>query len=504
MTFCQALSKPVVPWKILIADDDQDVHVATKLALRDVSFRDRTLQFIDAYSASETLLRLKEHPDTAVVFLDVIMESDDAGLGVARKIRENGFSLVRLIIRTGYPGQAPEREVIVHYDIHDYKEKSGLTTQKLFTSLISALRSYDDLLALEQHRRGLMSVLESVSWFDFGAVQRYIAGMLSEFSDLARLPFGQVLIAARFASDEHRAIKVVASCGELALSDECPQPLNDLPLVVASILQESFAVGEALQSENGSTLFVSCHGVDLVAYADGQNALANADVVLLEVFLVKVCQALANFRAFQNISAERDGLLLGLAHAAERRNGSGVDTLEQLASLCEAVVRRLDTMLDFPELIDEAFLRNIGKASLLHDLGDLDLPVGLLDKAGTFNQAEAGQMREHVEAGLRLVEPCLRASESCGCIALASQVIAAHHEHFDGSGYPHALSGEAIPLAGRVVAVVDTYVAMTSNRPHRDAISPQEAVTLISAKAGRQFDPRVVQAFLHVFEEAAR
>ena len=163
---------PIVahPWKILIADDDLDVHATTKLALRDVVFRNRPLQFIDAYSASEALGCMQEHPDVAVAFLDVVMETDSAGLNVVRKIRESGFGMVRLIIRTGYPGQAPERDVIVNYDIHDYKEKSGLSAQKLFTSLISALRSYEDLVALEKHRRGLMAVLESVSWLDFGDV----------------------------------------------------------------------------------------------------------------------------------------------------------------------------------------------------------------------------------------------------------------------------------------------------------------------------------------------
>ena len=138
------------PWKVLIADDEPDVHVATKLALKDFSFNQRRIEFLDAYDGNKTCEILRQHPDTAVVFLDVVMESEDSGLKVVRRIREEiGNARVRIILRTGQPGQAPEQQVMLSYQINDYKSKSELTARKLFTSLVSALRSYQELQALE-------------------------------------------------------------------------------------------------------------------------------------------------------------------------------------------------------------------------------------------------------------------------------------------------------------------------------------------------------------------
>lgn len=105
------LTKVFAPWKLLIVDDDPDVHEATRMALRGVEFRGRSLEFIDAYSGAQALDVLQENPDTAIVFMDVIMETNDAGLRAALRIRESGFKMVRIIVRTGFPGQAPERQV---------------------------------------------------------------------------------------------------------------------------------------------------------------------------------------------------------------------------------------------------------------------------------------------------------------------------------------------------------------------------------------------------------
>ena len=126
------------PWKILIVDDEPDVHSMTRLALRDMRYRDRPLELLSAYSAAEGYAMLAEHPDIAIVLLDVVMETDNAGLLLAGRIREElGNQLVRIVLRTGQPGQAPEEEVIVEYDINDYKSKTELTARKLFVMVIA-------------------------------------------------------------------------------------------------------------------------------------------------------------------------------------------------------------------------------------------------------------------------------------------------------------------------------------------------------------------------------
>jgi adenylate cyclase len=142
------------PWTVLVVDDDDSVHEVTRLALADLEFEGRGLKFISAYSAGEAEGLLREHTETALVLLDVVMESDHAGLGLVSYVREVlGNRLVRIVLRTGQPGQAPERSVIVEYDISDYKTKVELTAGKLFTSVIAALRTFEHLREIESHRR---------------------------------------------------------------------------------------------------------------------------------------------------------------------------------------------------------------------------------------------------------------------------------------------------------------------------------------------------------------
>ena len=134
------------PWLVMIVDDDVDVHTLTHLVLRDLTFEGRGVRFLDAYTGAEAHTLMAEHPETAVVLLDVVMETDHAGLDLVRNIREDlGNRMVRIILRTGQAGLAPELEVIADYDINDYREKTELTSQKLTSIVTSALRGFRDL-----------------------------------------------------------------------------------------------------------------------------------------------------------------------------------------------------------------------------------------------------------------------------------------------------------------------------------------------------------------------
>jgi PAS domain S-box-containing protein len=149
------------PWRILIVDDDVDVHVVTKFALSNTNFQGRRLSFFHAYSAKEALNKLRDTPDIALVLLDVMMETADAGLRFARQVREElRNELVRIVLRTGQPGQALEHSIIVDYDINDFWSKTDLTTRKLFTTVIAALRAYSTLAASARARTSAMAQLE--------------------------------------------------------------------------------------------------------------------------------------------------------------------------------------------------------------------------------------------------------------------------------------------------------------------------------------------------------
>ncbi|MBW2220525.1 MAG: hypothetical protein JRF40_13720, partial [Deltaproteobacteria bacterium] len=138
-------------WKIIIADDQEEIHTVTKLVLDDFSFEGRKLKFLNAYSGKETKQLVSDNNDIAFILLDVVMETDDAGLEVVRYIREElKNNIVQIVLNTGQPGQVPEHEVITKYAINDYKSKTEFNAKKLITSITSALRAYSLSSSLHQ------------------------------------------------------------------------------------------------------------------------------------------------------------------------------------------------------------------------------------------------------------------------------------------------------------------------------------------------------------------
>ena len=165
-------STPQDSWKIMIVDDDSAVHQATQLALKNFSFDGKFLSIIRAFSGAEARELIAIHPDTAFILLDVVMETNDAGLNVVRYIRDElKNKRVQIILRTGQPGEAPEESVIRNYEINDYKLKVELTRQRLITTAISALRAYHNVIAVEEKTAELTQTLNALQHTQLQLVQ---------------------------------------------------------------------------------------------------------------------------------------------------------------------------------------------------------------------------------------------------------------------------------------------------------------------------------------------
>jgi CheY-like chemotaxis protein len=173
-------------WKLLVIDDEPAIHDVTRLTLGGLKVEGHPLAILSAYTAAAGRAVLQAHPDVAVVLLDVVMESDDAGLELVRWIRgELGNTRVRIVLRTGQPGHAPEQRVMFDYDINDYRDKTEVTAQRLTTTVIGALRSYRDLCTIEAHKSGLEQVLRATAvLFERQSIDRFIAAVLQQLSAL--------------------------------------------------------------------------------------------------------------------------------------------------------------------------------------------------------------------------------------------------------------------------------------------------------------------------------
>ena len=147
------LSASAEPLKVLLVDDAPDMHAVLRLAAQDIQMDGRPLQLLDALSTQEAKICLADHPDIALVLLDVVMETERAGLDLVRHIRQTMANrMCQIILVTGQPGYAPQRVVAAQYEIDGYCLKSELTADKIFVALCAALRTHKALVELEQQK----------------------------------------------------------------------------------------------------------------------------------------------------------------------------------------------------------------------------------------------------------------------------------------------------------------------------------------------------------------
>ncbi|MEA2986677.1 MAG: hypothetical protein QOD94_2931 [Alphaproteobacteria bacterium] len=296
---------PVVsakPWKVAIIDDDQSVHDGTRLALSDYVLSGHGLELLSAYSAAEGRQLLEAHMDIAVVLLDVIMETDDAGLELIDYVRTtlNRESL-RIILRTGQPGQAPERRVIVDYDINDYKAKNELTADRLFTSLTAALRSYQQLQRMVETRRGLEIIIDAAStMFDLKSMQRLAEGVLTQMASLLNADCAGILVL-RENGAETPSFSVLAGSGcysEIGGGSLSALLKGDLRRLV----EEAFQRRRHDFTGDRSILYIQTgSGREIVVLLEAARELSATDRALVELFTSRLSVAFDNVILYQQL-----------------------------------------------------------------------------------------------------------------------------------------------------------------------------------------------------------
>jgi len=330
--------EPVEPWLILIVDDDPAIHATTKMVLRGFAFEGRPAQFLSAGTAAEARMVLRDNPAIAVILLDVVMESDDAGLRLVRHIRsEMQNRRVRIILRTGQPGQAPERDVILSYDINDYKSKTELTAQKLFTSVVAALRGYQDITAIEDHREGLERILDaSSSLLDKRTMAAFVGDAVAQIVGVCPPGDGVALVSrlTRGTDCDGRPVGVPLVLGGVgAYAGTEGRPLAAvLPAEVASAVVAALDDGRNRHERTHSVLVfgsASRHH-ETAFYLTHARALTADERRLLEVFCSKVAVGFDNVHLYEELTelnrslerqvADRTRALAAATEAAETAN----------------------------------------------------------------------------------------------------------------------------------------------------------------------------------------
>src|SRR6201984_3295284 len=291
-------------WKIAVIDDEPAVHDGTRFALSDYRLNGQGLEILSAYSAAEGRELMRRHADVAVVLLDVIMESDTAGLGLVEYIRNDlKNETVRIILRTGQPGQAPERRVIVDYDINDYKAKTELTADKLFTSLTAALRSYQQLERMVQTRRGLEIIIDAASTlYDFKSMQRLAAGGLTQLASLLHVGCAGMFVVRDDGNKTSEDFSVLAGSGCYsrfigAASSKSLDP--DLRTMV----EAAFKRRKHEFHDHRTVLYVRTgSGREVVVLLQAERQLSETDRSLVEIFGSRLSIAFDNVILYQQLN----------------------------------------------------------------------------------------------------------------------------------------------------------------------------------------------------------
>lgn len=286
-------------WRILIVDDEDDVHNATKFALRDTKILGRSLEFLDAFSSKEAVDILQAEEDIAVILLDVVMETSNAGLDLIPVIRnqlKNTES--RIILRTGEPNQAPEIEVIRDYDINDYKLKSELTQRKLFASLTAAIRSFNQIKTIETSKKGLdLIVRSSAELMTQDGLNRFAQGVIFHISALLEVPPEGVICVRRKDDELKMQSLIIAAAGDFcSLID---RPLDDMgPSLAHELLEQSLSNHCNVYHKQGVALYLGSHSRgDMSCFVASGNEISDVDQGLLEMFCgnISLCADNINF-----------------------------------------------------------------------------------------------------------------------------------------------------------------------------------------------------------------
>ncbi len=289
-------------WKIAVIDDDTAVHDGTRFALGDYQLNGQGLEILSAYSAAEGRDLLRAHPDIAAVLLDVIMETDHAGLDLVEFIRTAlKNETVRIILRTGQPGQAPERRVIVDYDINDYKAKTELTADKLFTSLTAALRSYQQLQRMVETRRGLEIIIDAASTlYDFKSMQRLAEGVLTQIASLLNVDCAGILVL-RDAADTEDNFSVLAGSGCYS-SLIGTHGLDGLDDELLAVVKEAFRRRDHQFMARRSVLYIRTgSGRELVVLLEASKQLSDTDRALIQIFSSRLSVAFDNVILYEQL-----------------------------------------------------------------------------------------------------------------------------------------------------------------------------------------------------------
>ena len=475
-------------WKILIVDDEPDVHKITKSVLKHFIFEHKEIEFYSVYSGDDAVEFMKNNDNISVILLDVVMETDDAGLKVVKQIREDlKNSKVRIILRTGQPGLAPEKEVILNYDINDYKEKTDLSANKLFTTIVSAIRSYRDLSIIEQNKIGLKKIISaSRSIFQIHSLALFVEGVLTQLVSILNLSHDPNSIKASDAffailneKGENEKFTLLTTTGKFRDSDQ----YKIITPKAFDLLSQAYEEKKSFFTKNEYVgFFQTSNNNCLFLYIEGCEKLNSQDRDFINIFSNDILVAYENITLHNEIIDTQKEII--------SRLGSVVENRSQEVGFHVNRVAKISYILSIAYGLEQEEAKRIEIASPMHDIGKVAIPDNILLKPSKLNDEEFDVMKTHATIGYNILESGKRE-----ILKTAAIIAHQHHEKYDGTGYPQGLKGDKIHIYGRITAIADIFDALSNKRVYKEVWDMNKVLEYIKDGRGTHFDPKLVDLF---------
>ena len=465
---------------VLIVDDEPTVHDITALVLKNFSYRGFRLHLRSAYSASEAREILAAEGPFALILLDVIMETDDAGLMLARYIREElRDPMVRIILRTGQPGMVPQRQVMREFEIDDYKEKAELTSERFDAAVTASIRTFLGYRRLEQNRQGLMRILDAIrnieNETDDENLPNHILEQIENVMDRPR----STEMGALLVLEDKDAGRIVSGRGCYSAYQDCGlETLKNQN--TARRIKESLNEGITTHdSRHIMTNIFTRNGGRYLAYFEDSREFGDMERYLIELYASHVNASLDNKMLTQELLDTQKEIISTLGEVIETRSGETGEHVQRVGEIARLLAESSGFTPAEKELLTFA--------APLHDIGKVGISDAILKKPAKLTRDEYEQMKSHAVIGYEILKASKRPILKTG-----ARICLEHHEWWNGDGYPSNLSGEDICIEARICAIADVLDALRSKRVYKDAVSLESALQIIKDGRGTQFDPKLV------------
>jgi len=478
-------------WKILVVDDEPDIIKITKINLKNFLYLDRTLEFIEAYSAHEAREKLETHTDIAIALIDVVMETNDAGLKLIQYIRnELSNTAMRLILRTGQPGLFPEKTIIDKYDINDYKDKAELSSQKLYTTIRLSLKEYHNIISIESNKYALKHILNVTPHLynlKLNNLEEYFQWVLNQLICVCHIANRGMIstIEGMLATFDGKEIKIQSIVDDFELNTFTPKRVEEIFEICKACVLENRTPRE-LRRASVVLPIKTAKQIFGFIYLECSEDLKETDFELVKILVNQCATSLDNFKLHNDLEKAYDQAIDMLAIISEFKDpdiGGHIHRIQELT-------RRLSVSLG----VSDAEVDSFTKASRLHDIGKVGIPDSVINKPSRLTKDEFEIIANHTKIGDEILR-------NCPAFDVARTVARSHHEKWDGNGYPDGLHGKEIPFVARIVSVVDVFDALASARSYKKAWSIDEIIAELESGAGSQFDPIIVAAFLKILRD---